>query len=152
MVGAGPVVGLVTPTAAAAATHNQTATKTVSLNHSNITPAVGCIGHSVAKNSTSAVYISAWHTASTGCVGGVSGGTFSPVPNTSMRTRIYTIKGSTKTRVFESFAHSTPGSSFYRQEVHETFGGTTQQVCVAIVRTAHRSQPIYAPVCVSFPS
>lgn len=70
-----------------------------------------------------------------------------------MRTRIYTITGTTKTRVFESFArvHSSP-NAHYRQEVHHVYGGTRQQVCAAVVEAAHKSQVFAGPLCVSFPT
>jgi len=158
-VGAAPALGLMVPGAAVAATHAPAKTaKTVSLKHSKMAPDTGCTGTERARKHASSLYISVWHTPSTGCIGGVSA-LFSNHGSTGLhlRTRVYTISQlGTKTKVFSNYIggtiHKGGGNTniTYYQGIHKEYGEYQHQVCEAITTGSHNSLPITGAVCVTF--
>lgn len=158
-VGAAPALGLMMPNAAATVDHApKGSTKTVSLAHSKMelsgctgtdrsTGAGGPPGHSLVE--------SAFHTPSTGCIGGARGTILPKSTGLDMRTRVYSIVGTTKTKVYSNFVGGTikSKSTTWWQGIHRIFGGSKQQVCGAIVSASHHSAPPrFGPACVTFPS
>jgi hypothetical protein len=155
--GVAPALGLIMPGAAVAATRAPAGTadpashvrsKVVRLDTDT-----GCRGTEMARKSYSELTLWAYHTPSTGCVGGVSEVLSQPQTHLYLRTRVYTINGGgTKTKVYSNYTSGTinQGHTSFYQGIHHVYGGVKQQVCGALVVTTKLSSVQYPPICVSF--
>jgi hypothetical protein len=149
-VGLAPAIGLLMPAAstAAAQVHAPKAAKKVSLVHSqdNAVPAITC------GSGRQASFISGnghlrellnYSLRSGGCVHSVFGLLNRDQTGLEMRTRVYRSRGGP--RVFQHYVHGDAfftGTSF--TQVVNTAG---EQVCIALVQSAHLSHVDYGPVC-----
>lgn len=162
-VGAAPVLGLMMPVTAGAAPAPGSTAKAVRSAASppaSPSPNAGCAGHTGIKGSSRNFHFEVWHTEGTSCVGGVTASLnklAGPLPGLDLRTRAYSISGSTKRKWFSGYAR---GISFgspdgihtfisYYQGIHQV-RFQANQVCEAIVDAADHSNVYRGPVCVSF--
>jgi hypothetical protein len=155
VVGIAPVLGLMTPAAAAVTHPAKSVTKTVSLGHSGAAlPAVTCTGHDGINAHAGNLHITVYHTPSTHCVGGVAASLRNTIlPGLVLRTRAYSINPGYKFRWLSSYAggniNAGDSSVSYYQGIHQ-IRTAPEQVCDAVVYSSNVNKTYAGPVCVSF--
>jgi hypothetical protein len=159
-IGVTPVLGLVLPGTAVAASHApKKAATTVSLEHGKIVrPDATCTGHTAADGASRNFHFEVWHTGSTGCVGGVNASlTNTAASGLVLRTRAYSINSlGIKTNWLSDYTGGTmfctDGTSCsiaYYQGIHQ-IRANREQVCEAIVYADDLTRVLRGPKCVSF--
>lgn len=164
-VGAAPVLGLMMPVAAGAATAPKAssgtakAVRSAASSPASPSPDAGCTGHVSTGAHSGNFSVTVFHTPQTNCVGGVQG--FIPDSNTRgllMRTRAYSespdgtwrrwFSGHVKGTIHCDISGRCSYISWY-QGIHQV-RQPREQVCVAIVHASTDQKIAHGPVCITF--